>query len=163
MNIKKISILAIALVVALFILRTCFAGPEGQIRKQLAAMEELVSYEAGEGDLATLGKVRRLGSLFTEDVKIRLSGFSGARNVNGRKEVQQAAMAARSQVKRLSATLHDITVLVAEDKRSASVEATGRAKIAGEESSVVQDFVFSFTKTDEGWLVDRVETVEALR
>jgi hypothetical protein len=145
------------------LLRACFPGPEARIREQLAQLEELVSYEAGEGDLAKLGKVKRLGGLFTEDVKIQLKGFAGARTVSGRKQVQQAAMAARSQAKSLEASLHDITVQLAEDKMSATAEATGRAKLSGERSSVVQDFLFTFEKTEEGWLIAKVRTVEALR
>jgi len=163
LNIKKIIIVILGLIVAGFFLRACFMGPEGQIRKQLSKLEELVSYEAGEGDLASLGKVKRLGGLFTEDVAIKLAGFKGARSVEGRKQVQQAAMAARSQADSLRASLHDITVQVAEDKTSATVEATGQARISGERSSTVQDFVFIFEKTEEGWLIAKVKTVEALR
>lgn len=160
---KKIIIAVLGCILAVFLLRACFMGPEGHIRKQLSQLEELVSYEASEGDLASLGKARRLGGLFTENVEIRLKGFAGARNVKGRKQVQQAAMAARSQAKSLKASLHDITVQVSEDKESATVEATGQAKVSGERSSVVQDFIFRFVKTPEGWLIAGVKTVEALR
>lgn len=163
MNIKNSIIVVLALIVAGFFLRACFIGPEGQIRQQLSKLEDLVSYEAGEGDLASLAKVKRLGDLFTEDVEIKLTGFAGARSVDGRKQVQQAAMAARSQASSLQASLHDITVQVAADKRSATVEATGRAKLSGERSSAVQDFLFTFEKTPEGWLIAVVKTVEALR
>jgi len=154
---------ALGLILVGFLLRGCFMGPEGQIRRQLAQLEELVSYSAGEGDLAALGKVKRLGGLFSEDVEIELKGFGGVRNVNGRRQVQQAAMAARSQAESLQASLHDIMIEVAADQGSAAVEATGRAKVGGERSSLVQDFVFSFEKTDEGWLIRKVETVQALR
>lgn len=163
MSIKNIIIVFLGLIVAGFFLRACFMGPEGQIRKQLSELEELVSYEADEGDLASLGKVKRLGGLFTEDVEIKLTGFAGARSVKGRTQVQQAAMAARSQASSLQASLHDITVQVAEDITSATVEATGRAKLSGERSSVVQDFVFTLEKTSEGWLISKVKTMEALR
>lgn len=163
MNIKNIGIAACLLIVAFFFLRACFTGPEGQIRKQLAELEDLVSYEAGEGNLDALTKVKRLGGLFTEEVAINLTGFAGARKVEGRKQVQQAAMAARSQVGSLRASLHDINVEVAEDQTSATAEATGRAKVARERSSAVQDFVFTFEKTPEGWLIAEVKTVQALR
>lgn len=138
-------------------------GAEGEIRKQLADLQELVSYQAGEGNLSSLTNAKRLGELFTEDVEIKLSGFAGARQVRGREQVQQAAMAARSQARSLQASLHDISIRVADDKMSATVEATGRAKIAGESSSAVQDFIFYFEKTPEGWLITKVETVKALR
>ncbi|PXA05075.1 hypothetical protein DDZ13_03675 [Coraliomargarita sinensis] len=160
---KKIIIAVLVLITAGVFVRGCFTGPEGQIRKQLGELEELVSYEEGEGDFSALGKVKSLGGLFTEDVDIRLQGFAGARTVKGRKQVQQAAMAARSQAKSLQASLHDITVQVADDQLSATAEATGRARVSGESSSVVQDFRFTFEKTEEGWLIAKVATVEALR
>jgi hypothetical protein len=160
---KKIILAVLVLLVAGFFLRGCFIGPEGKIREQLSELEELVSYEAGESDFGALGRVKRLGGLFTEDVDIQLKGFAGTGSVQGRKQVQQAAMAARSQAKSLQASLHDITVQVAEDKMSAVVEATGRAKVGGESSSVVQDFVFTFEKTEKEWLIAKVRTVEALR
>lgn len=160
---KKIIIAILAILVAGFFLRGCFMGPEAQIRKQLSKLEELVSYQADEGDMASLGKVKGLGSLFVEDVEIKLSGFAGAGNLEGRKQVQQAAMVARSQAKSLQASLHDITVQIAEDKSSATVEATGRAKVGGEGNSLVQDFVFTFEKTEEGWLIASVRTLKALR
>lgn len=163
MSIKHIVIAVIACITAAFFLRGCFVGPEGEIRKKLSELEALVSYEAGEGELSSLTKAKRLGGLFTEDVEIKLTGFSGARQVRGRQQVLQAAMAARSQAKSLQTSLHDITVQVAVDKLSAMAEATGRAKVSGESSSVVQDFVFTFEKTSEGWLIAKVETVKALR
>lgn len=163
MSLKHIVLAVSLLLVAGFLLRGCFSGPEGQIRKQLSELEDLVSYEAGEGNLTALTNAKRLGGLFTEEVEIKLSGFAGARQVRGRQQVQQAAMAARSRTPSLQASLHDLTVQVAADKMSATVEATGRAKVAGESSSAVQDFIFSFEKTREGWLIAKVETVKALR
>jgi len=163
LNIKKIVVAVLVLLVVGFFLRGCFIGPEGKIRKQLSELEELVSYEAGEGDFAALGKVKRLGGLFTENVDIKLKGFARTGSAQGRKQVQQAAMAARSQAKSLQASLHDITVQVAEDKMSATTEATGRAKVGGDSSSVVQDFLFTFEKTEGEWLIAKVRTVEALR
>lgn len=91
MNIKNIGIAVIVLSVAGFLLRGCFMGPEGEIRKQLSALQDLVSYEAGEGDLSSLTKVKRLGGLFTEDVEIKLTGFGAARQVKGCQQVQQGS------------------------------------------------------------------------
>ena len=164
MNIPKIVIAATAVVVTGFFLRGCSSGDEGQIRKQLSDLEELVSFEAGEGNLSSLTKVKRLGGLFTEDVSVEFKGLGvRVRTVNGREQIQQAALAARKQVSGLDAVLYDVTVDLTDDQRSAIVEATGRAKIAGEGRSEVQDFLFTFKRTDEGWLIAEVTTVQALR
>lgn len=164
MNTPKIIIAVSVALIAAFFLRACFSGAEGQIRKQLTELEELVTFEAGEGDLSSITKVKRLGGLFTKDVTVELKGLNmRVRRVNGREQIQQAALAARKQLSGLEASLHDVTVELAEDMESAIVEATGRAKVAGEGRSEVQDFLFTFTKTDEGWLIAEVKTVQALR
>lgn len=163
MNIKTIITAVLCLTITGFLLRGCFTGPEGQIRKQLSEVEELVSYEAGESELGALGKAKRLGEIFTEDVAIELTGFTGAKKLGGREQVQQAAMAARSEASSLQVSLYDVEIQVAEDKMSATVEATGQAKLGQENSTMVQDFVFTFENTSEGWLIAKVMTVEALR
>jgi len=151
-----------ALVAGVF-LRGCFIGPEGEIRKQLSTLEELVSFEAGEGDLSALASVRRLGGLFSEEAEVTLSGFGERRRLQGRTELQQAAMAARSQAGRLQASLHDLEIRLSEDERSAAVRATGRAKVGGDERAAVQELVFEFEKGPDGWLIISVENVQALR
>ena len=147
-----------------FLLRGIFAGPEGRIRQQLEALEELVSFEAGESDLSALTKAKRLGSLFSEEVEIsiQVAGF-GRRSLTGREQIQGAAIAARRQTSNLQASLIDIEIEVSDDKQSALVEATGRAKVSGEQNSAMEDFVFHFVSTEDGWLIHKVETIQALR
>lgn len=146
--------------VGLFLLRGCFSGPEGQIRKQLAELEELSSFDSGEGDLTAITSAKRLGNLFTEDVQVEFRGSgSRVRYISGRTQITQAAIAARKQLAGLEVSLYDITVEVADDKYTALVEATGRAKVTGEGRSDVQDFVFVFHQTDKGWLIAEVRTV----
>ena len=61
------------------------------------------------------------------------------------------------------ASLLDVSVELSEDESTARVEATGRAKVAGQGNSEVQDFLFFFEKTeDEGWLITKVASVDAL-
>ncbi|MGB0743104.1 MAG: nuclear transport factor 2 family protein [Opitutales bacterium] len=163
MNIKGIIITALALLIAGFFLSRFFSSPEGQIRQQISKLEELVSYEPGEGDLGTLTKIKRLESLFVEEAEIRLKGYGQQHSLEGRKQVQQAAMLTRTRAKSLEASLHDLHIEVSEDEQSATVEATGRAKFDGENQSVVQEFLFRFEKTPDGWLIATVETVQALR
>ncbi|MGB0258090.1 MAG: hypothetical protein ACPGES_05505, partial [Coraliomargarita sp.] len=87
-------------------IRVVFAGPEAKIRQQLEALEELVSYQAKESDISSLTKVKRLGSLFTEDVYVSIQ-VPGIRkqSVQGRDQIQAAALAARKQANSLNARL----------------------------------------------------------
>ena len=164
MNKRILAAALLCILAVIAVLVSCSSGAERQIRKQLDTLEELVSFESEEGNISSLTKAKRLGSLFTEDVVINL-GMSGIKmtRVLGREQVQQAAMAARSQATSLRTSLHDITVEIASDKQSAQVEATGRATIAGEPQPIVQDFIFEFEETEDGWLIGKVQQNEALR
>lgn len=153
-----------SLAFCVFLARGIFSGPEARIRQKMGALEGLVSYEAEESNLNALTKARRLGALFTEDVEveIRMPGLS-QHSLTGRKQVQATAMAARSHSSNLNARLVDIEIEVSNDSMSATVEATGHAQVAGERDHAVQDFVFYFISTEEGWLINKVITVDSLR
>ncbi|MGB0414328.1 MAG: nuclear transport factor 2 family protein [Coraliomargarita sp.] len=148
----------------IFLIRVVFAGPEAKIRQQLEALEELVSYQAKESDISSLTKVKRLGSLFTEDVHVSIQ-VPGIRkqSVQGRDQIQAAALAARKQANSLNARLVDIEILVSDDATSATVEATGHATVTGETNPALQDFLFTFKSTENGWLISKVESVDSLR
>ena len=117
MNYSKIIIAAAAVLVALFFLRGCFTGAEGEIRKQLNELEELVSFDASEAELSSLTKSKRLSELFAEDVVIELKGFGGSKRVlRGRQSIQQASMAVRAQVSSLEVSLHDVAIQLDQSK-----------------------------------------------
>ena len=75
---------------------------------------------------------------------------------------KQAALGARSTLSGLKVTLPDISVTVAPDKQSAVADLTVVANVAGEQDAIVQEMKFTFRKTDDGWLITRVETVRTL-
>jgi hypothetical protein len=148
----------------LFVLRSCFSGDEGQIRAQLKQLESLTSFPENEGNLQAVGRAKQLSELFAEavTVDIRAAGLHISQT-GGRQEIMQAAMAAQSQVGAVEANLIDVTVRLSDDRRSAVVEATGQAKITGRDSSGFEDFIIYFQKTDEGWLIERVENAQTFR
>lgn len=160
----QIAFALFSLAFCVFLVRSIFAGPEAKIRQQLGALEELVSYQASEPEISSLTKVKRLGSLFTEDVEVSLSvpGIR-KRNIKGREQIQAVAMAARKQASHLNARLVDIEITVAEDADSATVEATGHATVNGGQNPALQDFLFTFESTEDGWLISKVESVDSLR
>ena len=143
--------------------RTFFPGPERQVRRQMAALEELVSFKANEGNLARLANARQLASLFTEDVRIRVDVRGGPRGeLRGRESIFNAALGARSALGSLTVKFLDVVVTISPDKQAATVEATGRATQPGIRDFVVQELRFRFKRTDEGWLICEVETVRTL-
>jgi hypothetical protein len=161
----KITLLGVIAVAALiWSVKTFFAGDETQIRKQIEKLEKTVSFDAEDGNIETMSKVRTLQSLFTEDVNIEFKGdYGGSRQIEGRKEVQQSALAARAQAEALEASLHDLVITLTEDASGAVVEATGRARIPGENQEFFQELVLTWVKIEGEWLISEVRTIEALR
>ena len=161
MNRWQISGISLIVLVSILFARYFFQGAEGRIRGQLARLEGLVSYSVGEGNLQSVAQAKRLSRLFTEETLLEFkAGGRSHDRMMGRAEVLQAALTVRKQISALEAKLYDIMVELADDKQSAKVRATGWIQIAEQESAMKEDFVFTFRKTDGGWLIHRIENAE---
>jgi len=55
----------------------------------------------------------------------------------------------------------DVTLL--SDKLSAVADVTVDAAVSGERDAIVQELKISFQKTEDGWLITRLETVRPLQ
>lgn len=139
------------------------ANPERQIRKRLAELEELVSFSESDGLVSAALSWNQLGSFFTRDAVVRV-GVEGDRTVSlsGRAEILEYAKAARGLADGLTVDFLDVVVTLAPDGDSADVAATGSARQAGSNERWIQELRFKFVRTDEGWLISRVETVRML-
>lgn len=153
-----------ALLAGLLLIKSFFRGDEGQIRAQLNDLASLTSFPANEGNLQTVGRAKQLSELFAEAVTINIRA-AGQRvsQSGGRQEVMQAALAIKNQVSSLDARWQDIDVRLSEDKRSALVEATGRARIAEQDDSGVEEFIIHLRKFDDQWLIERIENRNDVR
>lgn len=141
--------------------RHLLPGPEGQIRKRLDRLQELVSFSESEGNLAMLANVQELGSLFAEDVVIRLDAPGELQGtLRGRDSIMQTAVGARRAVGGLRVEFLDVTVNV--EGGSAVVEATGKAVLKSSNELWIQELRFNFINTEEGWLIEVVQTVRTL-
>ena len=142
--------------------RTFFPNPERIIRQRFQAIAKTASF-GRESELAKLDNSSRLAAFCTEDVFITVDvPGAAARTINGRQEVLQTAMGARTLLSGLSVEFIDVNVDLAPDKSSATVNLTAKGRIPGDRDLMVQELKFSLTKTKGDWLVKRVETVKTL-
>ncbi|MGA3266672.1 MAG: hypothetical protein ABSE16_07610 [Verrucomicrobiota bacterium] len=140
-----------------------FPSPETIVRKQLAALARTASFAPGEGNLAKLAAADKLAGFFATNVEVNIDVPGHLdHNFVGRDEIQQAALGARESLASLKITFPDLNVTVAPDKQSAVVDVTVVANAAGQSDSFVQQMKFTFQKTEDGWLISRVETVRTL-
>lgn len=151
------------LALALWLWSVLFPGPEKIIRKRLAAVAEAASFGANEGPLSTAGNAAKLASYFSLDAQVTLdTPGQGQYSLNGRDEIQQAALGARSAIGSLAVQFVDVNMTFAEDKESATVDLTARGKVRGESNYYVQEMKFILKKIDRQWLIVRAETVKTL-
>lgn len=144
--------------------KTLFPGPETIIRKRLLEVARTASVEGSEGNFVRLAKAQKLAGFFTQDVEVMLEipGYHSA-GINGRAELQQAVLMARSRSSTLKFKLVDVNVAVAPDGTSAVAHFTGEATITGETGIQAEEMKANLVKQDGEWLIKRVETVPTLR
>ena len=151
------------LALVLWLWSVLFPGPEKLIHKRLAAVAAAASFAANEGPLATARNAAKLAGYFGRDAQITLDILGqGQQTLNGRDEIQQAALGARRAVGSLTVEFLDLSVMLSPDKQSATVELTARGKVRGEPKHYIQEMKFMLKKSDGQWLIVRVETVKTL-
>ncbi len=137
-----------------------FPSPEKIIRQRLTELARTASFSSGEGDLAKLAAAQKLAGFFATNVEINLDVPGRVQHsLTGRDEIKEAALGARSTLSGLKVQFPDINITVAPDKQSAVADLTVEASVAGERDAIVQEMKFTFQKTDDGWLITRVEPV----
>jgi hypothetical protein len=140
-----------------------FPSPERIIQKRLARIAQLASVSNQEGPLARLANSQKLTSFCARDVEIRLE-IPGriSQTLNGREELLQAVMAARSTLNPFKVEFLDVGVVVGGDKQSAVARLTAKASFPGERIPEVQELKFAFRRIDHDWVIQQAETVRTL-
>jgi len=140
-----------------------FPSPQKIIRQRLEAVAKCVSFAPGEGVLVRLAGAQSLAGYFATNIVIKLEvpGHDQL-TLSSRNEITQAALTARSAFGSLKVKFLDISVKVAPDRQSATVDLTVDANIADQQDVMVQDTKIILHKIDGEWLITRVETVSTL-
>lgn len=163
---KSIKPIILAVVLAVLVLggwRTFFPNPQKVIRNRLATVAKLASFRANEEPVSSLVSVNQLGAFFSENVRVDVAiEGSPVRGLEGRQELRQAAMMARSSLKGLMVELVDVSVEVGADQQSATARMTLKARVPGEKDLAVQELKMDLVRVDRAWLISKVETEKTL-
>jgi len=159
----RIVLLAVLVAVGIWVWSILFPSPERAIRQRLAEVAKAASFPSKESPLAVAANSQRLTTFCTDDIMItvELPGRS-QHTVNGRDELLQGAMAARSFAPGLKVEFVDVTVTLAPDRQSAVANLTAKGNVPGEKDLLVQELKIKLKKVGRDWLIERIETVKTL-
>lgn len=159
----RLIFLAAGVALGVWLWMTLYPSPEHAIRHQLDKLARRISFSADEGNLSRLAGAEGVSGLFSTNVEVNVDipGHE-QHSLAGRDEITQAALLSRKMAKSLSVRFPDVDVKVAPEKTMATADVTVEVKVGGENEPAFQELKISFQKTEDGWLINKVETVRTI-
>lgn len=156
-------LLIVAGVLAYFGYQKFFPSEEKRIRLLLTDVAEVASFPANEKPLNRLASANRLAGFFSANAEINVQlPVEGSRTIQGRDEILQVALAARSRLSGVRVEFLDTIVTLDPEKQSATAELTAKITQSGQRDFGVQELKFQLKKIDGTWRITRVDTVRTL-
>lgn len=141
-----------------------FPSPQVVIENRLKKLAGLASFGAGEGNVAKLANVQRLGTYFTDNIEVKLEGTGlESHTFNKREELMQAAMAARSSGLEIHAKFIDVKVTLSPAGDSAEADLMLNLSVSTLRDPIFQEMKVRLQKEGSTWLVNRIETTSTLK
>jgi hypothetical protein len=160
----RFALLAAVIAAGIWAWNYFFPAPQKIMERNLLKLARLASFPPNEGNFKKLADIERIRALLAENIHVVLDVSNGrSQAFDNREELLQAALAARAAVKGLKVDFSEINIIVNADRQSAVATLTLQAKIAGEADSLATAVKFTFNKTNDEWLVRRIEPMKALR
>jgi len=141
-----------------------FPTRERQVRRQMNALAQWASKDAGEGALAAVQAAREAKDFFADPCEWQADAF----NLSGQvapDEIARYEFAARSRFDTLSVKLYDLSIDFSQDG-AAHVTTTVRVEGTSKEADPVNEtheVRGTLAKQDGKWLLKKVTVVEVLR
>lgn len=156
----RLALLAVLVAAGIWLWTVLFPGPEKIIRRRVDAIARTASFNANESPLAIAAGAQKFAGFFSSEVTVNLDVPGHFQHTfNGRDEIMQAVLGARSSISGLKVKFPDVTVTINPDRQSALADLDVEAQVGGEKDSFVFEIKFTFQKTDGQWLITRVETI----
>lgn len=148
---------------AFFVWKWLNPPPEKVVQSRLEKLAEALSVKPDEGNIARVAAVNRAIGYFAPNIVINLEGIPGAPDsINGRTELQQAIMAARTQLTG-EAQFNGIFVAVEPTRTNAIAQFTAVGRLNRQNESYSQNVKATFVKIENDWLIERVDASPRLQ
>jgi len=136
---------------------------EDQIRSLLTDLAETASIQPGTKGVAKLRALARLPDFFTADITLDLSVQAPTVGmVQGRVELKDLMAVAQSQLRSLQIDFVDIHIQMGAERVGALAQTIVEATMDPGEDPGVQEYKIWLKLTEDGWRIDRVESVRSL-
>ena len=163
-NLLRLILLVVLIALGIWVWHILFPNPQKIIRHRLNKLAQLASVAPNEGNFSRVACVEKMGAYFTDNAEVNLNIPGESLVLNGRAELTQAALAARSSANGgVSAEFVDINIDMGPNNQSAMVDLTLHAKVGSDKDAIIQELEFTFKKIKGDWLISRVATVQTLR
>jgi len=164
--VKKIFHLILVLVagvLAFYAYQKFFPSEEKRIRLLLTDLAGVASFSANEKPLTRLASANQLAGFFSANAEINVQlPVEGSRSIQGRDEILQVALAARSNLHGVQVEFLDTIVTLDPERQSATAELTAKITQPGQRDFGVQELKFQLKKIDGAWRIIRLDTVRTL-
>lgn len=150
------------LLIAFFTWKVFFPGDEAKIRKVLDTVARAASVTPNEGSLGRLTKAAELAALCTANVEIRVDALGMRGGLDGRDEVRSAAMNLGNSFGTYRIITGEVRIRdLSADQARVTLTARFEGSVPADISA--QEFELRFKKVEGRWLIQRVQTLQALR
>jgi len=157
-------ILAGVLTLGFWFFRMLFPNDADVVRKRLATMAAEASFDTNEGAFTKISKAGKLAACFTVDAEINVKPWGRHEVVvNGRTEIRQAAVGARSAVEALKITVEGTEVTIADDRETARVFLSLIARSSFQEEPWTGGMEVQMRRVEGDWLISRVANRQFIR
>jgi len=163
-RVVQIITLAVAVAAGFWLFHLLFPNDTDVIRKQLMEMAIEASFESNEAPLTKISKAGKLAGYFTVDAEINVKPWGRREvSVNGRAEIRQAAIGARSAVEALKITVNRVEVTVADDRNTAEVLVALTALSSRQDEPWREGMDIQMRRVDGDWLISRIANREVIK
>jgi hypothetical protein len=159
----RLGLLGAIAVAGVWAWRGCFPSPEKAIASRLRELARVASFAPNEGPLAKMLNSEKLAGFFTGDVQVSIEVAGALHTLEGREQLRNAALNARSLYAGLTVEFPGMDIAVLPDRQSAEVELTAEGKPAGGRDLEVYELKFSLKKIGAEWLIRQVKTLKTLK
>ena len=160
--VKPLLIILVLAVAGWFLKGILFPSETDRIRRELADLDELVTFSPEDSNITRVARTGSIVSHFAQDIEIRVDGTRAS--VRGREDFREKvkAVLALSTGQLFDVQLKTPEIAVAPDKASATVILGAVVDLDDQRPLLAQEWKVTMRKEDREWKIAVIETIRVV-